>query len=106
MDSLGIPPETSNFYCLPGRAGGTPIVLGHYPRAPKLDVDIRPVLRWGLRDLELKNAQHSCGTIHHAINAARDVRSVIGTIYSSTLFGNSADRWSMNTRTEGRRSRR
>jgi hypothetical protein len=27
MDSLGIPPETSNFYCLPGRAGGTPIVL-------------------------------------------------------------------------------
>jgi hypothetical protein len=23
----GIPPETSNFYCLPGRAGGTPNVL-------------------------------------------------------------------------------
>ena len=27
MDSLGIPPETSNSYCLPGRAGRTPIVL-------------------------------------------------------------------------------
>ena len=25
--SRGIPPETSNFYCLPGRAGGTPIRL-------------------------------------------------------------------------------
>jgi hypothetical protein len=24
MESQGIPPETSNFYCLPGRAGGTP----------------------------------------------------------------------------------
>jgi hypothetical protein len=33
-------------------------------------------------------------------------RSVIPTIYSSTLFGNSADRWSMKTRTEGRRPRR
>jgi Hint domain len=27
MDSRGLPPEMSNFYCLPGRAGGTPIVL-------------------------------------------------------------------------------
>jgi hypothetical protein len=27
MESRAIPPETSNFYCLPGRAGGTPIVL-------------------------------------------------------------------------------
>ena len=27
MDSRGTPPETSNFYCLPGRAGGTPIAL-------------------------------------------------------------------------------
>jgi hypothetical protein len=27
MDSPGPPPETSNFYCLPGRAGGTPGVL-------------------------------------------------------------------------------
>jgi hypothetical protein len=27
MDSRGIPPETSNFYCLPGRAGGFPILL-------------------------------------------------------------------------------
>jgi hypothetical protein len=27
MDSLGTPPETSNFYCLPGRAGGTLVVL-------------------------------------------------------------------------------
>ena len=27
MDSPGIPPETSNFYCLPGKAGGFPIVL-------------------------------------------------------------------------------
>jgi hypothetical protein len=27
MDSRGPPPETSNFYCLPGRAGGTPNVL-------------------------------------------------------------------------------
>ena len=24
MDSRGTPPEMSNFYCLPGRAGGTP----------------------------------------------------------------------------------
>jgi hypothetical protein len=28
MDSPGIPPETSNSYCLPGRAGRTPIALG------------------------------------------------------------------------------
>jgi hypothetical protein len=27
MESLGLPPETSNFDCLPGRAGGTPGVL-------------------------------------------------------------------------------
>ena len=27
MDSRGTPPEMSNFYCLPGRAGGTPILL-------------------------------------------------------------------------------
>jgi hypothetical protein len=27
MESRGIPPEMSNFYCLPGRAGGTPNVL-------------------------------------------------------------------------------
>ena len=27
MDSPGIPPETSNFYCLPGKAGGFPLVL-------------------------------------------------------------------------------
>ncbi len=27
MDSREIPPETSNFYCLPGRAGGSPNVL-------------------------------------------------------------------------------
>jgi hypothetical protein len=27
MDSRGLPPETSNFYCLPGRAGRTPNVL-------------------------------------------------------------------------------
>jgi hypothetical protein len=30
MESRGIPPEMSNFYCLPGRAGGTPNVLGHF----------------------------------------------------------------------------
>jgi excinuclease ABC subunit C len=28
MESRGLPPETSNFYCLPGRAGGSPILLG------------------------------------------------------------------------------
>ena len=28
MDNPGLLPETSNFYCLPGRAGGTLIVLG------------------------------------------------------------------------------
>jgi DNA invertase Pin-like site-specific DNA recombinase len=28
MDGRRTPPETSNFYCLPGRAGGTPNVLG------------------------------------------------------------------------------
>jgi hypothetical protein len=33
----GIPPETSNFYCLPGRAGGTPNVLD-------VLVDDRPAL--------------------------------------------------------------
>src|SRR5208282_3742651 len=33
-------------------------------------------------------------------------RSVIWTIYSGALFGNSTDRWSMKTRTEGRRPRR
>jgi hypothetical protein len=27
MDSRGLPPEMSNFYCLPGRAGGSPILL-------------------------------------------------------------------------------
>ena len=27
MESLGIPPEMSNFDCLLGRAGGTPFVL-------------------------------------------------------------------------------
>jgi hypothetical protein len=27
MDNRGLPPEMSNFYCLPGRAGGTPRVL-------------------------------------------------------------------------------
>jgi len=25
MDNRGLPPQTSNFYCLPGRAGGTPM---------------------------------------------------------------------------------
>ena len=30
MDSPGIPPETSNSYCLPGRAGRTPIVLAGF----------------------------------------------------------------------------
>jgi hypothetical protein len=33
MESLGIPPETSNFDCLPGRAGGTPFVLDELRRA-------------------------------------------------------------------------
>ncbi len=28
MDNRGLPPQTSNFDCLPGRAGGTPIGLG------------------------------------------------------------------------------
>ena len=32
MDSHGILPDTSNFYCLPGRAGGTPNVLGNGPQ--------------------------------------------------------------------------
>ena len=27
MDGRRPPPEMSNFYCLPGRAGGTPMVL-------------------------------------------------------------------------------
>jgi hypothetical protein len=27
MDNRGLPPQTSNFECLPGRAGGTPIGL-------------------------------------------------------------------------------
>ena len=30
MDNRGLPPQTSNFDCLPGRAGGTPNVLVHY----------------------------------------------------------------------------
>jgi hypothetical protein len=25
MDNRALPPKTSNFYCLPGRAGGTPM---------------------------------------------------------------------------------
>jgi hypothetical protein len=25
MDKRGLPPQMSNFYCLPGRAGGTPM---------------------------------------------------------------------------------
>jgi hypothetical protein len=25
MDNRGLPPKRSNFYCLPGRAGGTPM---------------------------------------------------------------------------------
>jgi hypothetical protein len=25
MGNRGLPPQTSNFYCLPGRAGGTPM---------------------------------------------------------------------------------
>jgi hypothetical protein len=33
MESRGLPPETSNFYCLPGRAGGTPNVLGYDAKA-------------------------------------------------------------------------
>jgi hypothetical protein len=28
MDSRGLPPEMSNFDCLPGKAGGSPFVLG------------------------------------------------------------------------------
>jgi hypothetical protein len=31
VDGPRTPPETSNFYCLPGRAGGTPIVLATKP---------------------------------------------------------------------------
>ena len=27
MDNRELPPQTSNFYCLPGRAGGSPIIL-------------------------------------------------------------------------------
>jgi hypothetical protein len=34
MESRGIPPEMSNFYCLPGRAGGTPNVLVCPCRSP------------------------------------------------------------------------
>jgi hypothetical protein len=29
MDDRRPPPEMSNFYCLPGKAGGTPMVLGN-----------------------------------------------------------------------------
>jgi hypothetical protein len=30
MDSRGLPPEMSNFDCLPGKAGGSPFVLGKF----------------------------------------------------------------------------
>src|SRR5450631_67534 len=33
LGKLGIPPETSNSYCLPGRAGGTPNVLARSHQA-------------------------------------------------------------------------
>ena len=32
MDGRRPPPEMSNFYCLPGRAGGTPIGLDEYEK--------------------------------------------------------------------------
>jgi hypothetical protein len=36
MESQGILPETSNFYCLPGRAGGTPNGFGATsPKKPR-----------------------------------------------------------------------
>src|SRR4051812_48159927 len=31
VDNRGLPPKTSNFYCLPGRAGGTPICIRNVP---------------------------------------------------------------------------
>ena len=34
MDGRRTPPEMSNCYCLPGRAGGTPVVLGSVHSRP------------------------------------------------------------------------
>jgi len=34
MDRPGLPPEMSNFHCLPGRAGGSPIVLARAALSP------------------------------------------------------------------------
>jgi hypothetical protein len=34
MDNRGLPPKTSNFYCLPGRAGGTPMGISRRRTTP------------------------------------------------------------------------
>src|SRR6266700_3953277 len=44
MDSQGPPPEMSNFYCLPVRAGGTPIALGAASSADGLNRPRRTVV--------------------------------------------------------------
>jgi hypothetical protein len=39
MDNRALPPQTSNFYCLPGRAGGTPVGISSYHQTGNLLAD-------------------------------------------------------------------
>ena len=63
MDNRGLPPQTSNSYCLPGKAGRTPIVLAmdwrrviRCERRAKAPI-VTEVERLQLADLEWKNEE-------------------------------------------------
>jgi len=46
MDNRGLPPKTSNFYCLPGRAGGTPMGISSPPTVGRPTLDEKILCSW------------------------------------------------------------
>jgi hypothetical protein len=58
MDNRGLPPEMSNFYCLPGRAGGTPRVL-----EVRLRLSVSSFFRLSLSEYPYSRA-HSTPDVH------------------------------------------
>src|SRR5690348_14433436 len=69
MDNPGLPPQTSNSYCLPGKAGGTPVGISLHQHRVRMrrvkrdvEVDLLPqdmVVTVGVADVEA--LQHGLG---------------------------------------------
>ena len=80
MDNRGLPPQTSNSYCLPGRAGGTPMgisapvdyVVGGPDTIRTCDLCLR---RATLYPTELRVPQNLNPSLWHPPNAQGPVRS-------------------------------